>query len=87
MWTPFGISNGIHCALLNGDGMAEVDQGSFSIEPMLWIGGRLFTWADVVSRQELKDHWMPAPSVIWEAGEWRLRIQGEATLSGVSRGT
>ncbi len=27
--------------------MVEVDQGSFSIEPMLWIKDRLYTWADV----------------------------------------
>ena len=47
VWTPFGTANGIHCALMNEDGMVEVDQGSFSIEPMLWIEGRLFTWADV----------------------------------------
>jgi F5/8 type C domain len=85
VWTPFGTSSGIHCGLMNEDGMVEVDQGSFSIEPMLWIGGRLFTWADVISRQELLEGWMPVPSVSWETGDWRLRIQAETTLSGVSR--
>ena len=85
LWTPFGTSNGIHCALMNEDGMVEVDQGSFSVEPMLWIGGRLFTWADMVSRQELQDDWMPVPSVIWETAQWRLRIRGEATPSQVVR--
>ena len=85
VWTPFGTSGGIHCALMNEDGMVEVDQGSFSIEPMLWIGGRLFTWADVTLRQELLEGWMPVPSVSWEAGDWRLRVQAEATLSGVPR--
>ena len=53
VWTPIGRSNGIHCALMNGDGMVEVDQGSFSIEPMLLIKDRLFTWADFSARQEL----------------------------------
>ncbi len=85
VWTPFGTANGIHCALMNEDGMVEVDQGSFSIEPMLWIEDRLFTWTDVTSRQELLEDWLPVPSVIWETGDWRLRIQAEATLSGVSR--
>ena len=75
LWTPIGTSNGTHCALMNEDGMVEVGQGSFSIEPMLWIEGRLFTWADVTSRQELLDDWMPVPAVIWETGEWRLRIE------------
>jgi hypothetical protein len=85
VWTPFGTSSGIHCALMNEDGMVEVDQGSFSIEPMLWIDGKLFTWTDVTSRQELLHEWMPVPSVIWQAGDWRLRIQAERTPSGVSR--
>ncbi len=85
VWTPFGTANGIHCGLMNEDGMVEVDQGSFSIEPMLWIKGRLFTWADLSSRQELLDDWMPVPSVIWETEEWRLRVQAEATPGGVSR--
>jgi hypothetical protein len=85
VWTPIGTSNGIHCALMNEDGMVEVDQGSFSIEPMLWVEGRLFTWTDVVSRQELQEGWMPVPSVIWETGEWRLRSQAESTRSGVIR--
>ncbi len=82
VWTPVGRSNGVHCALMNGDGMVEVDQGSFSIEPMVLINDRLFTWADFSPRQELREEWMPVPAVIWEAGDWRLRIQAEATVSG-----
>ena len=85
LWTPIGTSNGIHCALMNEDGMVEVNQGSFSVEPMLWIEGRLFTWADMVSRQELEHDWMPVPSVIWQTAQWRLRIRGEASLSQVVR--
>ena len=38
VWTPVGTAHGIHCALLNEDGMLEVDQGSFSLEPMLGSG-------------------------------------------------
>jgi len=82
LWTPIGTSNGTHCALMNDDGMVEVGQGSFSIEPMVWINHRLFTWAEVASRQELREEWMPVPSVIWETGDWCLRIQAEATVSG-----
>jgi len=79
VWTPIGTSAGTQCALMNGDGMVEVSQGSFSIEPMIRVGERLFTWADVASRQELLDDWMPVPSVIWETADWRLRVQAEAT--------
>jgi hypothetical protein len=85
LWTPIGTSHGTHCALMNDDGMVEVGLGSFSVEPMLFIGERLFTWADVDSRQELLHDWMPVPSTIWETGEWRLRVQAEATLSGSVR--
>ncbi len=85
VWTPFGTSSGAHCALMNEDGMVEVDQGSFSIEPMIWTPGRLFTWTDLASRQELLAEWMPVPSVVWETADWRLRMQAESTLSGSSR--
>jgi hypothetical protein len=85
VWTPIGRSNGIHCALMNDDGMVEVDQGSFSIEPMLWVQGKLYTWTDLVSRQELLNDWMPVPSVIWETAEWRLRVQAEAADNGELR--
>ncbi len=85
VWTPIGISNGTHCALMNDDGMVEVAQGSCSVEPMLFIDERLVTWADVDSRPELLGDWMPVPSVIWETAGWRLRIRAEATLSGAAR--
>jgi hypothetical protein len=85
VWTPIGTANGVHCALLNDDGMLEVDQGSFSLEPMLFIKDRLITWADVAARSELLEDWMPVPSVIWETREWRLCIQAEAARSGGSR--
>jgi hypothetical protein len=76
-WTPAGTSDGTECALMNGDGMVEVSEGSFSIEPMLMVEGRLVTWADVASRQELADGWMPVPTVIWESERWRLSIRAE----------
>ncbi len=84
-WTPLGTAAGAPTALMNEEGMVEVSPGSYSIEPMLWIGGRLFTWADVTPRQELPEGWMPVPVVIWETADWRLRIQGEATVNGAVR--
>jgi hypothetical protein len=84
-WTPIGTSNGTQCALMNDDGMVEVRQGSYSIEPMLLIGNRLFSWADVTARQALEEDWMPVPSAIWETGEWRLAIQADATANGELR--
>jgi len=82
LWTPIGTANGTHCALMNEDGAVEPAPGSFSIEPMVVIDDRLFTWADVIARQELVDQVLPVPSATWETREWRLRIQGEATPDG-----
>lgn len=82
LWTPTGIPNGSTCALINEEGMVEVDEGSFSIEPFVSVNERLFTWANVKLRQELRDGWMPIPSVIWETTDWRLRIQAFATGDG-----
>jgi hypothetical protein len=85
LWTPIGTSNGTHCALMNEEGMVEAEPGSCSIEPALSINGRLFTWADVATRQELLQGFLPVPSVIWETADWQLCVQAEATVSGVLR--
>ena len=85
LWTPFGVAENTYCALLNDDGMAEAGLGSFSLEPMLWIGDRLVTWADITARQGLQEGWMPVPSVVWENAAWRLTILAEGTLSGAVR--
>jgi hypothetical protein len=85
LWTPVGTRNGTHCALMNEEGAIEMAPGSFLIEPMLWIKERLFTWADVTLRQELRRSFLPVPSAIWETADWRLRVQAEAAASGLVR--
>jgi F5/8 type C domain len=85
LWTPIGTSHGTQCALMNDDGMVEVGEGSFSLEPMLWVGGRLYTWSDVTARQALEEDWIPVPSVFWETKDWRLRIRAEKTDSNILR--
>jgi hypothetical protein len=85
LWTPIGTANSTYCALMNEEGVVEMEPGSFSIEPMLWIDDRLFAWADVTLRQELLEGFLPVPCAIWEATAWRLRVQAEATTSGLIR--
>ncbi len=75
LWTPVGIPNGKSCALINEEGMVEVGEGTFSIEPFVAVDGRVFTWADVRLRQELRDGWRPIPSVFWETEDWSLQIE------------
>jgi hypothetical protein len=84
-WTPIGRSNGTECALMNTDGMVEVAEGSFSLEPMLKIGGRLITWADVESSLALEERWVPVPSVSWQTAQWRLTMKGQAAEDGEVR--
>lgn len=70
-WTITGVNNDTKEALLNEDGMVEVDKGLFSIEPMIKIGDSLYNWSNVKSVQSLD----PAdddgdfsfiPSVTWQ---------------------
>ena len=46
-WTIVGTNGDTHEALINEQGMVEVDRQAFSIEPFLRVDGRLVTWADV----------------------------------------
>ncbi len=71
-WTPIGVASGSPSALLNEEGLLEVDRGSFSLEPFLFAGGRLVTWADVAITQELRDAWLPIPSSVWRADAFTL---------------
>ncbi|HXC52345.1 MAG TPA: discoidin domain-containing protein [Candidatus Limnocylindrales bacterium] len=78
-WTPVGISDGVARALLNEEGMVEVDEGTFSIEPFLTTGGKLFTWADAAPVQQLEDDYLPIPSSLWTCGDVTLRTTAFAT--------
>ena len=84
-WTPIGTSHGAECALMNTDGMVEVRKASFSLEPMLLVGGRLSTWADVDAKVSLEDRWVPVPTSVWEMRDWRLHVTAQATVSGTLR--
>lgn len=80
-WTPVGLPDGKTCALLNEEGMVEVDKGSFSIEPFLFVDGCLVTWADVEVTQELERGVLPIPSSVWRADRFVLRTTAYATRS------
>jgi hypothetical protein len=85
LWTPVGTPDGRGAALLNEQGLLEPALGSCTLEPMLLVDGRLYTWADVTCLQALRQHWMPAPEVTWETSGWTLHIETEAMPSGAPR--
>ena len=46
-WTITGVNNDVKEAMINEDGMVEVDKGLLSIEPMIKIGDSLYNWSNV----------------------------------------
>jgi hypothetical protein len=64
-WTAVGVPGDTVKALVNEDGMIEVGERTFSIEPFLRIGDRLVTWADAAIDATLQDGDLPIPIVTW----------------------
>jgi hypothetical protein len=73
-WTTVGTGEGEAQALMNEEGMVEVDKGSFSIEPFLYTAGRLVTWTDVGLNQELTKAYLPLPSSEWRTHSFTMKI-------------
>ncbi len=73
-WTVIGTGESETQALMNEEGMVEVDKGSFSVEPFLFAGGRLVTWADVALNQELTGGYLPLPSSRWQTDGLAMKI-------------
>ncbi len=73
-WTVVGVNGDSKEALLNEEGMLEVEKGGFSIEPFLYADGHLVGWSDVQTSQELDAGYLPIPSVIWRSDQLSLRI-------------
>jgi hypothetical protein len=83
-WTPVGTGDDRTQALLNEEGMVEVDKGVFSVEPFLWTDDRLITWADAAPTQSLERGYLPIPSSQWHWGDLGLRTTAFATGSADS---
>ncbi|MEB2345027.1 MAG: discoidin domain-containing protein [Deltaproteobacteria bacterium] len=71
-WTPAGVAGGTTAAILNEEGLLEPDRGSFTLEPFLFAGGTLGTWADAAIDLTLARGWLPIPSVTWRWRGWSL---------------
>jgi hypothetical protein len=78
-WTIVGTGEADTQALMNEEGMVEVDKGSFSIEPFLYADGKLVTWADVDLSQGLTKGYLPLPSSEWRTDRFTLNITAFAT--------
>ncbi|MEI7725210.1 MAG: discoidin domain-containing protein [Bacteroidota bacterium] len=84
-WTITGVNNDVKEALINEDGMVEVDKAQFSIEPMIKMGDSLYNWSNVKSVQSLgtsedKREFNFVPSVTWRCND--LKFITGVTASG-----
>jgi hypothetical protein len=66
-WTAVGVEGDTVKALVNEEGMIEVGERSFSVEPFLRIDDRLVTWSDATIEPSLQDGDLPIPVVSWRA--------------------
>lgn len=74
-WTITGVNNDSKEALINEEGMVEVDKTRFSIEPFLYQNGRLMTWNEAQTSQTLEKEYLPIPSATWTVGNLQLQTQ------------
>jgi len=91
-WTVVGVDGDEKNALLNEEGMLEVEKGGFSIEPFLYADGKLLDWSTARTAQALDGGYLPIPSVRWEADGLALHVTafaagdpGGSTLYGLYR--
>jgi hypothetical protein len=82
-WTVAGVDGDREEALLGEDGVLEVGQGAFSIEPFLFLedkpDGELISWSGVTASQSLAEGYLPIPTVTWTRGDLSLEITALAS--------
>jgi len=73
-WTVVGVDGAAEEALINEQGMVELQKGSFSVEPFLKVGERVLTWHDATCQPSLEEAYLPIPSVTWHSSPVNLRV-------------
>lgn len=84
-WAITGVNNDVKEALINEDGMVEVDKALFSIEPMIKTRDSLYNWSNVKTEQSLggtgvKGEFNFVPTVTWQCSD--LKFITSVTASG-----
>ena len=77
-WTVVGVDRDSAEALVNEDGMVEVGRGQFSIEPFLYLDGKLITWNEATISVASNVEGLPLPQVVWTSGDVVLTIDAFA---------
>ncbi len=91
-WTITGVNNDVKEAMINEEGMVEVDKALFSIEPMIKIADSLYNWSNVKPIQSLgastnKREFNFKPTVEWNCKDLSFRTwvtaSGEANKNSI----
>jgi hypothetical protein len=77
-WNVIGVNGDVKEALINEDGMIEVDKTRFSIEPVLYTNNKFITWNDVDKENLLEENYLPIPIVRWRKNDLALEIKSFA---------
>jgi F5/8 type C domain-containing protein len=85
-WTVVGSDGDPEEALFSEYGILETGERGFSLEPFVFLDGRLWSWANLaaeeaeaVAGQSLADGDLPIPTVTWPLSGARLEITALAT--------
>jgi hypothetical protein len=73
-WTPIGSPEGKRRALINEEGLLEIDEAGFTLEPFILTPRGTVTWADVKTSLHLPRGGAPMPSVTWRGKGFTLDI-------------
>ncbi|MHC1737245.1 MAG: hypothetical protein AB9882_04480 [Ignavibacteriaceae bacterium] len=74
-WTITGVVDDKKEALINEEGMIEVDKSSFSLEPAVTIAGKVYNWNNVSLSQGLEEGYLPIPNVLWKSDNFQLETK------------
>ena len=91
-WTVNGVNNDVKEALINEDGMVEVDKARFSIEPLIKAGDSIWTWSNANATQTIgppgnSTEFGFRPSTTWHCGglEFTSSLSAAGTANKTSR--
>jgi hypothetical protein len=73
-WTVVGADGDTEEALLGEYGALEPGKRLWSVEPFLWVDGKLVSWSDVEAVPSLEKGYLPIPTVTWRRSGLSLEI-------------
>ena len=77
-WTVVGAASDTREAMINEEGMIEVDRGSFSLEPFVHVNGKFVTWSGATCEQSLDGGYLPIPSVVRSGDDLSVTVRAFA---------